>query len=134
MIYRLPFRQRHSYSDSIQVPVVLSLGARSVDLKAHLDTGAQYCLFERDFGERLGLATESGQPRFFVAATGDKFAAFGFEIDLEVLGFTVTSTVFFARDPGFRKNVLGRNGWLNKFRVALIDHDSLLYLDTYDQA
>jgi hypothetical protein len=31
-----------------------------------------------------------------------------------------------------RRNLLGRQGWLRKLRIAVIDYDNLLYLSVYD--
>ena len=31
------------------------------------------------------------------------------------------------------KNVLGRAGWLDRVRLGLVDHDSILYLAPYEE-
>ena len=41
-----------------------------MSLVAKIDTGADFCLFDRDLGERLGLAVESGLKRSFQTVTG----------------------------------------------------------------
>ena len=132
----LEFQERHQYEDvlwGIPIPVVLRVGDQIVDLKAKLDTGSQYCVFERKWGEQLGLTIETGRPQRMVGPTDQGFDTFGHEIIVEVLGFQVLSTVFFAKDPGFRRSVLGRLGWLNKFRLAVIDYDRHLYLSAHDE-
>jgi hypothetical protein len=43
------------------------------------------------------------------------------------------SFVFFAAAAEIQRNALGRQGWLQQFRVALIDYDSVLHLSRYDQ-
>ena len=40
--------------------------------------------------------------------------------------------VYFAASPAFRRNVLGRSGWLQQLRVAIVDYDSVLYVAKYD--
>jgi len=50
-----------------------------------------------------------------------------------VLGIENSSTVYFFTDPSIRKNVLGRQGWLDRIRLGLIDHDQELYLAAYDE-
>ncbi|MEK7407518.1 MAG: retropepsin-like aspartic protease [Acidobacteriota bacterium] len=137
MRHLLDFQERHQYEDvswGIPIPVVLRVGLHTVDLKVKLDTGAQYCVFEREVGERLGLTIEDGQVEQKIQdASGNAFDTFGHEVTIEVLEFEVVSTVFFAKDPGLpRRNVLGRVGWLDRFRVALIDYDRELYLSPYD--
>lgn len=93
----------------------------------------QYCVFERKWGEQLGLAIEAGNSQTFLGPAGQSFDTFGHEVTIEVLGFEVESTVFFAKDPEVRRSVLGRVGWLNKFRIALVDHDRQLYLSPYNE-
>jgi len=52
---------------------------------------------------------------------------------LAALGVEVHTLVYFFDNPSIRRNVLGRNGWLNKVRMGLVDYDSLVYLSAYDE-
>jgi len=134
-VYTLEFPQRYPYESShgISVPIRLRLGAKDVGLLAKIDTGAEYCIFEKAYGVQLGLVIESGEAKQFGTASGGSFRAFGHQMTMEVLGCSFDGIVYFAEDVGFSRNVLGRNGWLNKCRVAIVDHDQLLYLGEYDQ-
>ncbi len=40
--------------------------------------------------------------------------------------------VFFFADTGIVKNVLGRQGWLNRLRIGIVDYDRLVYVAGYD--
>ena len=40
--------------------------------------------------------------------------------------------VFFAEDENFRRNVLGRNGWLDRVVIGINDYDGKLYLSRYE--
>jgi hypothetical protein len=134
--YPLEFQVSHHYEDvpsGIPLPVVLRVGNQEVEWTAKLDTGAQYCVFARECGEQLGLTIEAGRPQRMEGLMGQGFDTFEHEVTIEVLGYQVLSPVFFARDPGFRRSVLGRVGWLNKFRLALIDYERDLYLSPYDE-
>jgi len=51
---------------------------------------------------------------------------------LVVSDFKFDSYVFFAADEGFRKNVLGRHGWLNRLIIGINDYDGKLYLSRYE--
>ena len=104
-----------------------------VELEAKLDTGAQYCVFQRQYGEELGLTIENGDLVRMEDAQGHAFDTFRHEVTIELLGFQIHSMVLFPRDYGFRRNVLGRVGWLDRFRVALIDYDRQLYLSPYGE-
>jgi len=39
--------------------------------------------------------------------------------------------VCFAQDSGFNRNFLGRSGWLDRLRIAIIDYDRMLLLSAY---
>ncbi|HZL28217.1 MAG TPA: aspartyl protease family protein [Acidobacteriaceae bacterium] len=83
----IEFSRTHSYlpaHDGISIPVILSNGAESVKLLAHMDTGASHCLFERRHGELLNLDVEAGDPMAFRTATG-RVEAFGHPVTIETI-------------------------------------------------
>jgi hypothetical protein len=113
------------------VPVRLTAGALSQTALAKLDTGASSCIFRRGIGEALGLEIERGQPQTFSTANGS-FLAYGHEITLATLGLEFNATVYFAHDENFRRDVLGRFGWLQQVKPGLVDYDGKLYVARYD--
>lgn len=130
---RLDFGISHIYDDrdnGIAIPVKLISGKRDVDLTAILDTGSTFCLFERTYGEWLGLDIEAGARQEFRTAAG-RFVAFGHELTLSTLGLEMDATVYFFADAAIRKNVLGRRGWLDRVRLAIVDYEQVLYLEPY---
>jgi hypothetical protein len=129
---------RHVYSyrfldRSIAVPIVLRSSATEIDLVATIDTGASHCIFETAYANELNLDLTSGVLKRF-RTTNSTFEAFGHEVHIEVLGVLNYSLVYFFAEPSIVKNVLGHAGWLDRVRLGLVDYDSLLYLDAYDQA
>lgn len=134
MPYPLSFRIRHAYGSSdkgVSVPVFLRMGAEMVKLFAKIDTGADYCLFERAFAEALSIDVERGTQLSFSTVAG-QFRAYGHDLTMTVLGIEVHALVYFYEDRDITRNVLGRNGWLNRIRLGLVDHDSLVYLSAHD--
>lgn len=131
----LTFRSRYDYSRSdvgIEVPVSLRVdGARSVRLLAKVDTGASFCIFQRDYADQLGIHVESGLHKVVATATG-QFDAYGHTLILSCLDWEFEATVYFAGGLDYQRNVLGRSGWLQHFRLALVDHDAMLLLSHYD--
>ena len=131
---RLEFSHLHSYASGIEgisIPVALRHGGQIIDLLAHVDTGASHCLFKREQGELLGLDIESGDRMTFSTATGG-VSAFGHLVTIETLGLSFESIVYFFADAHISRNVLGRQGWLDRIRFGLVDHDQTLYLAEYD--
>lgn len=125
------FFQYDTTKPGITLPATLSFGGRTIDLKAKLDPGSTYCVFARFVGEKLGLTIEAGLPQRIGTMTGS-FMAYGHEVRLSVLGLGYDSTVCFAEDPNFGRNFLGRQGWLDRIRLGLIDYDGKLFVSDYN--
>lgn len=129
----LAFDTSHHYSetaDGINVPITLCIGRQSVELLAKLDTGAAHCIFERKYAEMLGLEVESGRLQRFRTVAGS-FSAYEHEVTIQTLGIEFSATVFFAQESAFNRNVLGRSGWLDRLRIAIIDYDRALFVSPY---
>jgi hypothetical protein len=132
----LSFATVYSYDTGItgiEIPILLQSGPRTIELTAKVDTGASSCIFERIYGEKLGFDIESGSLQRINTVTGS-FLTYGHEVMLIALGIKVTATVYFAADESFTRNVLGRQGWLDRIRLGLIDYDGQLYLSGYDDS
>jgi predicted aspartyl protease len=114
----------------ITVLVVLHFGGRQIDLEAKIDTGATDCVFERKHAERLGIDVEGGEFIRFNTAAGN-FDAYAHEIVLSVLEIETVSRVFFAKEESFTRNVLGRQGFLDRVKFGLIDYEGKLLLSAY---
>lgn len=115
----------------ITLPAVLGYAGRIVTATAKVDTGAAFCLFDRDYAELIGLTVEDGIPMVLETLNGT-LEAFGHLITLQTLGLTFESTVYFSKYSGLPRNLLGRNGWLRNLRLGLIDYDNRLLLSNYN--
>ena len=115
----------------IEVPVELHLADMSIRLTAKIDTGATYCFFQREYAEALELNVEAGQHQIVKTVNGE-FLTFGHFVELSCIEQRTATMVYFYADRQLKRNVLGRNGWLNQHRLGLIDHDLLLYLSHYN--
>ena len=129
----LEFDLSHKYSiykEGISIETVLQYGGKSVNFEAKIDTGSTYCVFERGRGEALGIEIENGMSLRLGTTTGS-FHAYGHELTLSVLGIETVSTVYFAKDDYFDRNVLGRIGWLDRVKLGLIEQEGKLFLSEY---
>jgi hypothetical protein len=132
--YTFTFLNKHSYNTTktgITVPVELIYGSNVVQVDAKLDTGATFCIFERTYGEMLGLDVESGEPETVSTANG-AFEVFGHPLTMTTLGFQFEAMVYFAAEESIGRNVLGRRGFIEQLRLCLIEHDGELYVSKYD--
>ncbi|HEV3197923.1 MAG TPA: hypothetical protein VGZ73_08450 [Bryobacteraceae bacterium] len=129
----LDFDTYHRYNEGtggIDIPITLCAGRQSVELLAKLDTGAAHCIFERKYAEMLGEEVESGRLQRFRTVAGS-FEAYQHEITIQTLGIEFSAAVFFAQDPTFNRNFLGRSGWLDRLRIGIVDYDRMLFLGPY---
>jgi hypothetical protein len=130
----LTFQHVYQYSlraVGITVPVRLDYAGKYAEFTAKVDTGASYCIFSRFHGEELGLNIEQGTPEEISTVMGN-FQVYGHPVTLTVLGLALDTTVYFAADEHFTRNVLGRQAWLNLGRLGLVDYEGTLYLSHYD--
>jgi predicted aspartyl protease len=135
MAYRLEFNHLIEYDagqPGISLETSLKLAGREVYVAAKLDTGATNCIFARRHGEQLGLDIESGEEVYVGTATG-RFKTYRHEVTLNVLGYGFDVRVCFAEERHFRRDVLGRQGFLDRVRLGLIDYDGQLYLSEYNE-
>ena len=124
--------QYDTLKTGITVVVKIYFGNEVREINAKIDTGAENCIFERKHGERLGIEIESGREQIFSTATAN-FTAYGHELKLSVLGIETVSTVYFAKEEWFTRNVLGRQGRLDRVKLGLIDYEGKLFLSEYNE-
>jgi hypothetical protein len=133
-MHNIRFQTQYNYSHEplgITVPIELGYGRNSVRLSAKIDTRAEFCLFQRGFGEALGINVEAGE-RKELRTANSAFIAFGHEVSLRVLGFDFSLVGYFPKDPDIRRSVLGRQGWLLQVRLGIVDYEQLVYVSRYD--
>jgi hypothetical protein len=134
MPHSFQFEVEHSYlsrHDGIWLPTFLTVGTTTVECEAKVDTGAEFCLFQRELADQLGLQVEAGN--FLPLQTlNSNFKAYGHEVQLSTLGLAFQVTVYFAEDYGLPRNLLGRNGWLQQVKLAVVDYEETLYLSAYE--
>lgn len=111
----------------ITIPVSLINGENDVNFKAKIDTGSTHCIFERIHGENLGFDIEMGFRESFGTATGN-FIGYGHQVNISVLSIKIEATVYFAESEYFTRNVLGRQGFLDRVKFGLIDYEGKLFL------
>ncbi|MCI0489031.1 MAG: hypothetical protein L0229_20760 [Blastocatellia bacterium] len=133
-MHQISYSICHRYTRTnhgITIRVSLGRGGFIEPAEAKVDTGAEYCLFSREIGEALHIDIESGLPKTFGTLTGT-LEAFGHEVTLQSFHLCFQSFVYFAKEKGLPRNLLGSIGWLRNLKLGLVDHDEFLYLDHYD--
>lgn len=134
MAQQISFTEEFRYADDlagITIPVILRYGGKSRRVQAKVDTGGDVCLFSREEGTFLGVPVDQGMPTT-LSSLGGNIEAFGHEIAIQTGELIFESVVYFAKYPNLPRNILGRQGWMRKLKLAVIDYDNLLYLSEYD--
>jgi len=135
MSFQLSFTRRETYSSlasGISLETTLRFGELFINCDAKVDTGAEVCLFQRAIGEALEIPIEKGVNKRLETLTG-VLTAYGHEVILEILGLQLQTVVYFAESYEVKRNLLGRQGWLQLIRLGIVDYDSELYLSMYDE-
>jgi Aspartyl protease len=131
--HQLTFDSVYEYgTDAIILPVELQLADKMLRTDACVDTGATFCVFRRELAIALGIDVESGISLRIGTVTGS-FLAYGHTLTLKTLNYSFDVTVYFAGHDSFTRNVLGRRGWLDQFRLGLVEYESRLYLNPYGE-
>ena len=130
MNHQLNFSVKHIY-DSTKVGITVKTTLRRnnlfVSVNAKIDTGSEFCLFGREYGEALGIEIETGYPKNLSTLAGN-LPAFGHYFELETFGLKFDSLVYFAQDYSLKRNLLGRQGWLQLVKIGLGDYRSEIYI------
>ncbi len=134
-MHNLTFSQKIEYPDDdkgIYLDIFLISDRKNpVAAKVKLDTGADYCVFQKIYADFLDLEVETGNRKEFRTANSS-FTAFGHEIGIQFLDLEYMTTVYFVTDEGFRVSVLGRIGFLDRLQIGLIDYEQLLFIDSLE--
>ena len=116
----------------ITIKAVLRLGETEVVSRAKVDTGSEICIFRREIGEQLKIDIESGFKKHLITLAGG-LSAFGHYVQLETLGLKFDTFVYFASDYALRRNLLGRQGWLQLVKLGLDDYKSEIYISPQNE-
>jgi hypothetical protein len=115
----------------ITLPVKLTSGGIECETGAKFDPGSHVCLFSREIGELLQLDVESGVPITLGSSISPgKLNAFGHEVTLQVGSIPLSLMVYFSRDYGIL-NFIGRQGWLPRMIIGIVDYEQKMYLALY---
>lgn len=79
----------------------------------------------------LELGVEAGRLQLFRTMAGS-FAAYEHEVTIQTFGIELSANVFFTQGGTFSRNFLGRSGWLDRLRIAVIDYDRMLFVSPYE--
>lgn len=132
--WQFSFTDKFSYAayPDVTLPVtVFTDPINCILVRAKLDTGSTFSIFQPRNAVLLGLELERGIQKRIRTAAGS-FWAYGHEVTISVADIEWRAFVYFAEDEDFPVNVVGRTGFLDHLRIALVDYEQELFVSAYD--
>lgn len=134
MNYKIVYRYRLvcdlKYASTV-LPVVISANGRMEYVNAEVDNGSAFCVFQPEIAISLGIDIEKGI-KDRVSAMGTIIEVYGHEVTLTLGDLSVDLVVYFPSYQHIPRNLLGKQGLLQKFLVGLDDHGGFVYLGYHD--
>ncbi len=101
------------------IPVELFHNNKNVRTLALIDSGADFCIFNREIEELLGLDKEGGNCESFGGITGEKALAFFHKLQISVGGIKFDTYCGFSDGINkFGHGILGQRGFFDLYKVA----------------
>lgn len=101
------------------IPVGISAGRERIDYAALIDSGADFCIFDAELAEYLGIDVRSGRKEFFGGVqNASPSEGYVHDVTLTVGGWDFQTAVGFSYDiakDGY--GILGQKGFFNLFSV-----------------
>ncbi len=100
------------------IPVKLSYERNSLNVAALIDSGADFCIFNTEIGERLGIPIKEGETLDFFGITKIPVKVYLHKIKLQVLGIDhlIEISAGFTEASGVVA-ILGQEGFFDNFRI-----------------
>ena len=134
MAYEIVYHHRLAYdvNDSgITLPVIIAANGHIETVTGAIDTGSTLCVFQREVAELLGVRVEEGIEDY-VSAMGTIIRVYGHEATLTIGDLALDLFVYFPDYQNIPRNLLGRQGFLQRLRFGLNDYEGIVYLSHHD--
>ncbi len=94
-----------------------------VEIRAFIDTGATYCLFNQAVAEILGINLESGEIREIMLGDGDIIKVHLHSLSVKVAEKGFSATIGFSKDLGTGFSIIGRKDIFEHFLVSFNERE-----------
>jgi len=101
------------------IPIEIGYEGKPLRSLALVDSGADFCIFDAELGEALGIDVKSGQiEKFGGIQSADPGKAYIHSVVLTIGGWTYTTKVSFSYDIASHGcGILGQKGFFDIFKV-----------------
>jgi len=118
-------------SSKISRPIIQIIIKSKTKFAIHpvlIDSGADYCIFNIQLAEDLGIKIRSRRTSF-KGIGKDKIVGFWGKVDLRIGEVTYQTEVIFAEIGDFSHGILGQQGFFNHFDVKLSFHKQIIEIE-----
>lgn len=109
------------------VEVNLRRGARSISVKALVDSGASFSLFHPEVAEYLGVPLERGR-KIYLTGVGGRVLGYLHTVQLTVGGTRILCKMVFSPEFTVSFNLLGRDNFFIPFTVSFFEKNKKMVL------
>jgi len=100
------------------IPIEIIYNDKSVPYEVLIDSGADFCIFDAQIGEILGIPIEEGEKFEVAGITGEKEPIYFHSLEIKVGGWVYKIKAAFLRKIGpYGYGVVGQRGFFDKFIV-----------------
>lgn len=100
------------------IPIELSYQSISIPYEVLADSGADFCVFDAEVADILGLPITKGKRRQFSGITGGRANMYIYPIELRVGGWSYKIEAGFSREMGpYAHGIVGQKGFFDQFIV-----------------
>jgi hypothetical protein len=113
-----------AFGDKSRLPfVALTLRGpkKRAIVEAFVDSGADFSIFHAGWIDYLGLSRRKGHARSIQVGDGDSIRALLFPVAIGFYKWSFVAPIAFSKDLGPDFNLLGRQGFFNRFRFCFDD-------------
>lgn len=101
------------------IPVYLFYKKSFIRLEALIDSGADFCVFDKEIASVLGLKWKKGVPHDFFGVTGEKGVVYFHQLKLRVGNKALPVEVGFSSNLSEQScGILGQEGFFENFKVS----------------
>lgn len=108
------------------IPLTIEYGQKK-DFSALVDSGATVSVFKEDVAVSLGIDIERGD-EIYLGGVGGHIRGYLHEVKVEIAGRTFVCPIVFSREYAVSFNLLGRQGFFEKFDVLFEERKGRLQL------
>ena len=101
----------------LELPLI-EVGLNNLYYLCLVDSGAEFCCFHGEIGEKLGLDVKNGKIIKIRGVTGREFTAYFHKIKVKISGWEYEIETGFSYELGVPFGILGREGFFNLSQVC----------------